>query len=888
MVQRDRFGIVLHFGFLESQKYYLSLYSQSHQPFYFMRTPVIRGVALLMLLFSRFSHAQIHEFFNGPTVPWQGIDTAWQVNNGRLQSYWLQPDSYFGLYEPAHIHTPAIWEWWMQLDLNTSSNNYADIFLQADSSQLLHPATTGYFVRIGGKDDEICLYRKTPYHEPYRIIDGSDGLTNKRAVTLKLKVTCDEMDTWHLWMDTTGTGNNYFLQGSVSDTLARAPICFGALIHQSTASFFQKHFFDDIQVIPLVKDTTPPQLLAVKVLNARELLLQFSEWVDITTARYIADNNVGAPAAVKQQADGVHLYYDQPFPNGDSVRLTINGITDAGRNVAQTIEVAFLYYLTGRYQVLIHEIFSDPEPSVGLPLAEFIELRNVSPYDVQLKGWRLGETVLPFYTLQPDSLLLLCRADKVALFSQQNRLPLEKFPALGNETDTLVLYDADGRLMHAVVYQRSWYADAVKEKGGWSLEMVSPGAPCTGQPNWKPAIAPVGGTPGAPNSVASDRTDNTFIDLLRAYVPDSQTVILYCNKTLDSSLAANAAQYQIAPALTVAAAAVIPPLFNIIKLHLAAPLQHGVIYTITAGNITDCTGQPIGLHNSVTAGLPKTPDSSAVIINELLFDPLQGAPEFVEVYNRSTYAVDLASLYISMLGDDGQPNDPVPLSTDGRLLLPGQYLALTRSPEALCRYYTCKAAENLLQVNSLPLLPNEGGTLALYNAAGQQLDALSYSPDMQLLLAGNIKGVSLERLSIDLPTADVHNWHPAAITAGYATPGSANSRQLGLQEPAGEVTVLPSVFSPDQDGLDDLAVVTCNLREPGIANITVFDSQGRPVRQLLQNGVLGNRNYIIWDGLNEKKLGLPAGIYIIFMEMFDNQGKLKHWKLPVVLAKKLK
>ncbi|KAA2244776.1 hypothetical protein F0L74_02030 [Chitinophaga agrisoli] len=857
-----------------------------------MRTPVIGGVALLMLLFSTLSHAQIHEFFNGPSVPWHGTDTAWQVNEARLQSNWLQPDSYFGLYAPANIPAPAIWEWWMQLDLNTSSNNYADVFLQADSSQLLHPATAGYFVRIGGKDDEICLYRKTPYHEPYKIIDGRDGLTNKRAVTLKLKVTCDEMDTWHLWIDTSGTGRNYFLQGSITDSQVHAPVCFGVLIRQSTASFFQKHFFDDIQVIPLVKDTTAPQLLAVKVLNARELLLQFSEWVDTTAARYIADNNIGAPAAVIQQADGIHLYYDQPFPDGDSVRLTINGITDAGGNIAQTIRVSFLYYLPGRYQVLIHEIFSDPEPSVGLPPAEFIELRNVSPHDIQLQGWRLaatgGATVLPVYTLQPDSLVLLCRTDKTSLFSQQNLLPLDKFPTLGNETDTLALYEADGRLMHAVAYHRNWYADAIKEKGGWSLEMISPAAPCNGQANWKPSTAPTGGTPGASNSVASSTTDNTFIDLQRAYVPDRHTILLYFNKTLDSMLAANVAAYHIIPALTVAAATVMPPLFNTVQLHLASPLQHATIYAITASNITDCTGQPAGLHNSVTAGLPTTPDSSTVIINELLFDPLQGAPEFVEIYNNGNAVIDLSGLYISMLGDDGRPENPVPLSTDGRLLLPGQYLALTRDPDALCRYYTCKAAENLLQVNNLPLLPNEGGTLALYNVAGQEVDALPYSPDMQLPLAGNTKGVSLERLSTGLATADVHNWYPAAITAGYATPGIANSQQLGLPELAGEVTVVPSVFSPDLDGMDDLAVISCNIREPGVANITIFDSQGRPVRQLLQNGVLGNRNHIIWDGLDEKKQSLAAGIYIIFMEMFDNQGRLKHWKLPVVLAKRLK
>jgi hypothetical protein len=160
---------------------------------------------------------------------------------------------------------------------------------------------------------------------------------------------------------------------------------------------------------------------------------------------------------------------------------------------------------------------------------------------------------------------------------------------------------------------------------------------------------------------------------------------------------------------------------------------------------------------------------------------------------------------------------------------------------------------------------------------------------MQLSLAGNTKGVSLERLSTAQPTGDDANWHPAAVTAGYATPGYVNSQQLNLQETAvGEVSLHPAVVSPDNDGMDDLAVITCRLPAPGyIGNITIFDAQGRPVRQLLQNGVLGNRNNIIWDGLGENKQQLPVGIYIVFTEVFDGQGHVKRWKLPVVVARRL-
>jgi len=844
-------------------------------------------VALLLL--SSLSHSQIIEHFDAlPSVPWKGIDTAWQVKNSRLQSNYLQPNSRFGLWAPAGIGLPASWEWWMQLDFNTSSNNYVEVYLQADSSNLFSPALTGYFVRIGDKDDKVCLYRKTAGNEPEMVINGRNGITNHSSIILKLKITCDDTGAWHLWTDTTGTGQYYILEGAAAPAPLNAGLCFGILVRQSTASFFQKHFFDEVQVTRLIKDTLPPAVSSVTVLNDRELLLRFTEPVDSTTAlatTHYQAGSMGNPAAVQQTAAGMHLFFNTPFPNGDTVLLQVTGIADLAGNLMQTASIPCLYYQPSRYEVIIHEIFPDPEPPTGTELPEFVEIRNTAPYPVQLNGWRFasnsGQVQLPFYELQPDSLLLL---SKKAL-PGTNSLTLSDFPALGNEDDTLILYNAAGSVMHAVAYDKSWYADAKKENGGWSLEMISPAAPCNGSINWKAAAVAAGSTPGQPNSVSAAVADTVSPDLLRADVTDSLHLALYFSKTLDSTLAAAPARYQLTPA--VVAAHVAPPLFNTVQLQLAAPLQPEGIYTLRVKDITGCAGQPLGRDSAVLA-LPTVADSGTIVINELLFDPKPGAPEFVELYNRSSRAIDVQQLSIAMIDRDGQPGAPVAVSAIPRLLLPGQYLALTRNADALCRNYTCKAWGNLLTVSSLPAFPNEGGTIGLYNTFNGVVDVFSYTPDMQLSLAGNTKGVSLERLSAAQPASDISNWHPAATTAGDATPGYLNSQQLNLKQAAGEVSLQPQVFSPDNDGMDDLAVITCQLPEVGyIGNITIFDAQGRPVRQLLQNGVLGNRNNIIWDGLGENRQQLPVGIYIAFTEVFDLQGRVKRWKLPVVVARRL-
>ena len=157
---------------------------------------------------------------------------------------------------------------------------------------------------------------------------------------------------------------------------------------------------------------------------------------------------------------------------------------------------------------------------------------------------------------------------------------------------------------------------------------------------------------------------------------------------------------------------------------------------------------------------------------------------------------------------------------------------------------------------------------------------------MHFVLADHTKGVSLERMDPRLPTQDPNNWHSAASTAGFATPGFVNS-QLSEQLP-GSLTISPAVFSPDNDGTDDVAVIHYELPQSGyIANITIFDAQGRPIRYLQRNILLAVKGQILWDGLGESNKILTTGIYIVFIEMFNPEGVIKRWKLPLVLAKRV-
>ena len=108
--------------------------------------------------------------------------------------------------------------------------------------------------------------------------------------------------------------------------------------------------------------------------------------------------------------------------------------------------------------------------------------------------------------------------------------------------------------------------------------------------------------------------------------------------------------------------------------------------------------------------------------------------------------------------------------------------------------------------------------------------------------------------------------------------------EAGVQ---GIITISPEVISPDNDGQDDFLTIDYNFPEAGyVTNMTIFDAAGRRVRYLQRNALLGTKGYFRWDGLSDRSEKLPVGIYVLYTEVFNLQGKTKKFKHVVVIAKK--
>lgn len=546
-----------------------------------------------------------------------------------------------------------------------------------------------------------------------------------------------------------------------------------------------------------------------------------------------------------------------------------------------------------RFSVVISEIMSDPTPQIGLPNFEWIEIRNTTNAAINLQNWRVGDGsgvsgALPNFLLQPDSIAIICGTTAAATMQQYGRtFGVTSFPSLDNSGELIFLRNSSGAIVHAVEYTLSWFNNAVKSDGGWTLEMVDTKNPCGAANNWRASVDARGGTPGIKNSVDGSNTDQQPPALLRAFANGS-TVVVSFDEPLDSLSAATAANYALSNGGGTAVAAVcIAPLFNTVQLTFTNTLQTGTVYTITATNVRDCSGNSIGAFNTTKTGLSSAVAANDIIINEILFNPTANGTDYVELYNRSNKLINLKTLLLANRSSTGVIANMKALTAQDQLLFPGDYLVLSEDDATVKRQFTAKNLSAFINLSSMPSYSDDEGTVVLTDNGGLVIDEVAYKDDWHFALISNDEGVALERIDPNASSQNKDNWHSAAKDVGYGTPSYQNSQfRLDIQV-QGEVTVTPEVFSPDNDGTDDLLTISYRFPETGyVMNITVFDANGRAVKALQRNAVCSQQGTFRWDGLNDRFQQLPLGPYVIFAEVFNLLGKVKRFKKQVVLARR--
>ena len=541
-------------------------------------------------------------------------------------------------------------------------------------------------------------------------------------------------------------------------------------------------------------------------------------------------------------------------------------------------------------QIIISEVMFDPLFDENSD--EFIELYNLSPQDsVELAGLLIGDqnSVEPIVALRGGTILpplhyavVLDRDYELRSTTYDSLLPAQAIlltvddATLGSrglsnsKAETVLLLTATGDTLAAYRYSTG-------NAHGFSDEKIEPGAGDEPQ-NWRDSIV-LHGTPGKRNSVTPFQRDLALsVDTLALrpeYPRAGQEFSVWLRVENAGREPSPQTEVRLSAHGSVLAAQPVRPLAAGEERLLLVPLrleQPGAVQ-IRAELIWPEDEQPD--NNQLVLPLFLGWPEYSVVINEIMHSPSSGQPEWVELYNRTDQPVPLSGW---QLQDSGARRA---IAQEVYDLAPRGFALLT-ADSTLEDFFSLPGEVPVMVLPGFPALNNSSDAVVLRDAGGARIDSMRYAPGRN-----TEPGLSLERRNPDGPSTDAGNWGNA-VNAQGATPGRRNSIYSVTPPEQISLRVIPELFSPDGDGIDEHVSIEYTLPGPEYrVRLFIYDMRGRKVREMLNNAASGTRRSLRWDGRDAQGRLLPAGIYVLYLEAIDARaGTLNKATATTVLARR--
>ncbi|MDX1530635.1 MAG: lamin tail domain-containing protein, partial [Rhodothermales bacterium] len=424
------------------------------------------------------------------------------------------------------------WTFTFRWEANLTTANGTRFYLIA-SDPALQGEVEGYYVQLGtNNSDEVRLYRQDGAPDDRTELGASAApLVAGDAGTVFVEVLRTAAGEWAVRVDGTPV-----ITG-VDDATYSTSSALGVWLKHSSATG-AAFFWDDVLADPDV-DTTPPELVSATAESPTRIEITFDEPVlGCDASLYTVTPGIGTPAGVDCSEPGGAVYdllLDEPLTGPESYTVTASGVADLAGNVQPETSASFVF---GDFEtpapgdIVINEVMYDPPDDAA---NEYVELYNrTADLTFDLSALRLqdsGTNPVPITSepaaLEPGGYAVLVRDPALfeARFPGVDYVAVDGFPALNNSGDTPAILSGS-TVVDAVPYEPGW--------GGTdaSLERRDPDGPSTSATNWATSTDPLGGTPGAVNSVFEP--DTTPPNPIDADVgPEGQTITVLFDEPLD-------------------------------------------------------------------------------------------------------------------------------------------------------------------------------------------------------------------------------------------------------------------------------------------------------------------------------------------------------------------
>lgn len=524
-------------------------------------------------------------------------------------------------------------------------------------------------------------------------------------------------------------------------------------------------------------------------------------------------------------------------------------------------------------QLIINEIMANPKNG-SLPEYEYIEFYNNSNRPIELSKFNLtinnNLLTLPFYYLAPQQYVILSSQQSSSYFERYgNVLGLPKWYALSN-TSARIQIIQDTIVIDEVFYKNTWHS-IVKRAGGWSLERINPNWQCGLSSNWRSSTSPNGGTPGRQNSVINKKsvpqlqiTNSKLID---------NTLQLCFNIEYLYIKQVTSSHFQIDKDIGIASQIKWNTELDTLTVFFNKNFEDSEIYTLKIKPLEICAYN-IDIENKILFKQSKL-QKNDVIITEVLFNPKEGGVDFVEIYNTTAYPINLQNW---KLGNR--------MITDELIIFPPHnYLALTTNKPILTLHYPSSSLNNILQVPSIPAYPNQQGNVTLFSSTDNLMDSIYYHSIMHDPLLTNVKGISLERQSVDFNNILFNTFKSASTIHEGATPGYENATNVDNLFKKNNFFLSSKTMSPNDDAFEDILEIFYQFKSTEYyINVYIYNDKGTLINRLIRNQKAGQEGKLTWNGENESGQKVSSGYYIMIAEIFNNIGANERFKKAFVVV----
>jgi len=488
--------------------------------------------------------------------------------------------------------------------------------------------------------------------------------------------------------------------------------------------------------------------------------------------------------------------------------------------------------------IVINEIMY--APTTGEP--EWIELYNRTNQNINIVSWKLSdanssitllpESILDDIIIPANSFLVISKSGDISNFySVPSEVFVANIPSLNNTGDAVVLKDQVGRLIDSLSYKPGWGGNT----GGKSLERININLASIDSSNWKTSKSIFKATPGTYNSV----TQKDFDLLVENLLSTPKFPIIGQNVHLSAfikNIGKNSAAFSLSLYEDTNLDS-IPDFFieSISNLNLEAEdssnydfnfvldsIQTKKAYYLNVNFTLDQDTTNNSFYKIIEPGFP----DQTIVVNEIMFAPFGGEPEWIELYNNADIEINLNNWSVWDV-----ITTPVKALIKNDLIIEGNgYVVLARDSSIL-NYHRHTPAP-IIKL-TLPSFNNDRDGVVLKDNRGITIDSVFYSNDW-----GGRNGFSLERISTTIASNNQFNWE-SSIDIEQSTPGRINSitpKQYDLAANA-------IFFSPRFPTLGDNVSVSAKIKNRGNQSaqsfITEFyiDTDSNNIVDLLLNSV---------------------------------------------------